>query len=205
MLFIHTFFWLFFQVAILQLGLMRNLLTRFTSDEEPWFSIVHEKALVQTVVSTAHHALRSRQRPEVVTGAVSILLTLVRSGSHGSESVLSSDLVHLLWLPLSELKTADLKWVGTFTLTLQLVSALLRQAGQGALDVTISFVALLQEQLTSFLLGALSTRATVQPSARHIELTSAAASLISLLFVYYRQWQIQHPVSLANFYHVMAR
>ena len=76
------------------------------------------------------------------------------AGSQGSDAVLNNDLVHLLWLPLSELRSSDclLDWVGVFTLTLQLASALVRQAGQRALDTSISFVALLQDQLTSFLL-----------------------------------------------------
>ena len=92
-----------------------------------------------------------------------------------------------------------------FTLTLELVSALLRHAGQRALETSVTFVALLQDQLSSFLLSTLSGRSAAQTSARHIELTGATASFVSLLFAYYKQWQLQHPASLANFYHAMAR
>lgn len=204
------------QVPILELGLLRNLLTRFSSAQaeagggstgagDRWFQVIHERALVQTVVSMGHHALRTRERPELVTSALGVLLTLVKSGKQGCDSVLNNDLVHLLWLPLSELKDLSKEWIGVFTLTLELVSALLRQAGQRALETSISFVALLQDQLTSFLLSSLSARATAQTSARHIELTGAAASFVSLLFAYYQQWQLHHPASLANFYHAMAR
>ena len=55
-----------------------------------------------------------------------------------------------------------------------------------------------------FLCSPLSSRSS-RVSGQHIDLTGAAASFISLLFGYYRQWQLQHPTSLANFYHAMAR
>ena len=141
----------------------------------------------------------SRSHPEVVAAALGVLMTMVRSKA-GCNSVLNNDLNTLLWLPLSDMSQASKDWIPVFCLALHSASTLLRVGGQSALDTSVSLIALLQDQLVSFLL---SLGDTVQ--AKQIELTAATASFVSRLFGYYKQWQLLHSASLGNFYCAMAR
>ena len=78
----HITVWSWFlQVPILELGLLRSILTRFdgvSNGGGRWFSVVHERAVVQSVVSMAHHCIRVKERPDLVASALGVLLTLVR-------------------------------------------------------------------------------------------------------------------------------
>ena len=78
----HITVWSWFlQVPILELGLLRSILTRFdgvSNGGGRWFSVVHERAVVQSVVSMAHHCIRAKERPDLVASALGVLLTLVR-------------------------------------------------------------------------------------------------------------------------------
>ena len=110
---------------------------------------------------------------------------------------MASDLGQLLWLPLSAFnRKLDKDWIQVFNLALQLALNLLRIGQQHALDQTLTVVALLQDQLTAFLSG---------PKHGNLEkdkmdLTCSTATLISSLMKYYKQWQVQHPQSLNQFY-----
>ena len=57
-------------------------------------------------------------------------------------------------------------------------------------------VALLQEQLTAFLIGPKNGNLEKEK----MDLTAAAATLIGHLMAFYKQWQMVHPSSLNQFY-----
>ena len=191
------------QVPILELGLLRNILVRFQEQKdfgsEIWFPILHNQALIQTVLSIAHHAIRHKERPELINAASGVLLTIAKSKT-GCHAILNNDLTQLLWLPLSNIHQANKDWIPVFSLVLHVATTVQRVGGQSALDTSISFVAMLQNQLISFLL---SPKDTVQ--SQHIDLTSATASFVGLLFVHYKQWQLQHPASMGHFYQAMCQ
>ena len=66
------------------------------------------------------------------------------------------------------------------------------------MDTSVNVAALLQEQLTTFLL---SPRVSLDRS--HVELMVTSASFVSRFMSYHDQWQMQHPSSLAHLYHAM--
>ena len=212
-------------IEILAIGLLRNLVIRLNASSEAvatenipskhsrnslWFFAFHETALVQTILSGAHHYIRFRQRPDFIHGSLTLLLTLSRTVV-GCNAILSSDLSQLLWLPLSSIKQgASKEWIPVFVESLHLVATLLRVGKQQALNNAISFVALLQDQLISFLSSKGGTTAAdytigVEFFMREdqVRLTSSTASLISLMMAYYKQWQLQHPSSLNQTYQSM--
>ena len=80
----------------------------------------------------------------------------------------------------------------------QLAITLLSTGKQMAVDTSVNVAALLQEQLTTFLL---SPRVSLDRS--HVEIMVTSASFISSFMSYHDQWQIQHPSSLAHLYHAM--
>ena len=216
------------QIDILLMGLLRNLVVRLSaaievtgistedsaskeiSRNNNWFPAFHEAALIHTILSGAHHFIRFRQRPDFIYSSLSLLLTLARTRV-GTKAILSSDLSQLLWLPLSSIKQgASKEWIPVFVESLHLVATLLRVGQQEAVQNSIRFVAFLQDQLISFLSSKGGTAAgdyTVGVEfflqENQVKLTSATASLISLLMAYYKQWQLEHPGSLNMAYHSM--
>ena len=84
------------------------------------------------------------------------------------------------------------------TLIFQLAITLLSTGKQMAVDTSVNVAALLQEQLTTFLL---SPRVSLDRS--HVEIMVTSASFISSFMSYHDQWQIQHPSSLSHLYHAM--
>ena len=184
--------------AVLSIGLLRSLLQRLTEIRE-WYEVLHQRSLPLAILSYSHHSLRSASNPEVIQATFSLCLILSKTpqGCHG---LLASDLAQLLWLPLSAFnRKLDKDWIQVFNLALQLALNLLRIGQQHALDQTLTVVALLQDQLAAFLSG---------PKHGNLEkdkmdLTCSTATLISSLMKYYKQWQVQHPASLNQFYGCM--
>ena len=84
------------------------------------------------------------------------------------------------------------------TCALQMATTLLSVGKQMAVDTSVNVAALLQEQLTTFLL---SPRVSLDHS--HVELMVTSASFVSRFMSYHDQWQMQHPSSLAHLYHAM--
>ena len=213
-------------IEILIISLLRSLIVRLNVASEvrstensictllslksPWFQAVHEAALIQTILSGVHHSIRFRQRPDIIHANLSLLLTIARS-EVGCNALLSNDLPQLIWLPLSSIKQgAPKEWIPVFVESLHLVTTLLRVGRQQALENAISFVALLQDQVLSFLSSKGSTTSNDYSigvefflKENQIKLTSATASLVSLMIGYFKQWQLKHPTSLNNTYQSM--
>ena len=174
-----------------------------------WYATLHEVAFVQTILSGTHHLIRFRQRPDFIYANLSLLLTLART-QDGCNAILSNDLSQLLWLPLSAIKHgASKEWIPVFVESIYFVSTLLRVGRQQAVDNSISFVAFLEEQLLSFLSTKSGTSGDYAIGVEfflqenQVKLTSATASLISLMMEYYKQWQLKHSSSLNNAYQSM--
>ena len=213
------------KIDILIVGLLRNLVVRLSvfsestcvegtsshsdSRRNNWYPALHEVALVQTILSGTHHLIRFRQRPDFIQANLSLLLTLART-QDGCNAILSNDLSQLLWLPLSSIKQgAPKEWIPVFVESIHLVSTLLRVGGQQAIDNAISFFAFLEEQLLSFLSTKSGTAGNYAIGVEfflqenQVKLTSATASLVSLMMDYYKQWQLKHSSSLNNAYQSM--
>ena len=117
------------QVPMLTLGILRNLLARFSDESDDcghvWFPVLHERAVIQTVLSITHHSLRAKNRVDLIQSAMAVLLVISRS-KLGSNALLNNDLSQLLWLPLSTIKNSSKGWINVFTMAMHLASNLLR-------------------------------------------------------------------------------
>jgi cell division inhibitor SulA len=121
--------------------------------------------------------LKSCSNPEVVQASLGLLLTLSKS-PQGCQGLLAVDLSQMIWLPLSSInKKLDKEWIRVFTLALQLALNLIKVGQQHALDHILTVVALLQEQLTAFLIGPKNGNLEKEK----MDLTAAAATLIGHL------------------------
>ncbi len=111
----------------------------------------------------------------------------------GCNALLSSDLAQMLWLPLSDVKQANNEWLPVFRLSLQLAAGLLSAGGQLAVENSVNVVALLQEQLTTFLLA---PKISVEPA--HIDIMVTAAGFVAMFMAYHKQVGMQFSLALFN-------
>ena len=184
--------------AVIALGLLRGLLQRLPEVKE-WMGILHQRSLVMSVLSHSHHSLRSTSNAEVIQASLGLLLTLSKT-AEGCQCLLATDLSQMIWLPLSSInKKLTKEWIQVFTLALQLALNLIRVGQQHALEHILTVVALLQDQLLAFLVGPKNGNLTRDK----MDLTSSAATLISHVMAFYKQWQLVHPASLSLFYSAM--
>ena len=63
---------------ILSLCLLQNLLARF-SKPSLWQATLHERSVVQSLLSTLHHALRARARPDLARDCLGLLILIGRT------------------------------------------------------------------------------------------------------------------------------
>ena len=164
-------------LPVLAVNLLRNLMHRI-EDSQVWLEVLHRTVIVQTILTKAHHCLRQMKEPAVIQAILNALL-VIGSTEKGCRSLLACDLSELLWLPLSNVKLANKDWIPVFNISLHLIMTILKLGKYEALDVSFTFAALFQEQLTSFLLA---PKVSVQVD--HLELTVSAASFIDKLMHY---------------------
>ena len=111
-----------FQVPILSISLMRNLVQRLSaaSGEGPdcWYHILHRQVLVQSLLSRLHHSLRGQMHMDLVTAVLGLLIALAKT-ELGCSALLSSNLALMVWLPLSDVKQATKEWLPVFQLGIQ--------------------------------------------------------------------------------------
>ena len=76
--------------AVLALGLLRGHLQRLTNLKD-WYSILHQKSILMSILSHCHHNLKSCSNSEVVQASLGLLLTLSKS-PQGCQGLLAVDL-----------------------------------------------------------------------------------------------------------------
>ena len=184
------------QVPILATTLMRNLIQRFDKSGK-WFNTWKETALTQSLLGVIQYCVKVQKCPCLVLAVFDLLIEVGKT-EKGCETLLVSDLAQLVWLPLSNIKENIKEWIGVFQLSLQLANTLLRVGKQHAVDNSITVVALLQDQITSFVLAPKLSVDAIKD--KHINLTVTAASFLALLSTYFKQWQLNHANSLLHFY-----
>jgi hypothetical protein len=158
---------------------LRNLIQRLSCGV--WYSVVHHHVLVQSLLSRLHHSLRRQADSDLVQTVLGLLISVGKS-EPGCGALLSSDLAQMLWLPLSDVKQATKEWIPVFQLCVQLATTLLSVGKQQAVENCINVVALLQEQLTTFLHA---PKVSLEES--HVDIMVSSASFIGLFMSYHKQ------------------
>ncbi len=143
------------QFAIVTVDLLTMLIHRIKEPAE-WFPPLHRHVLVQTLLAKLNEAMIAERQPELCQSILG-LLCLVAKCPQGFDALLTSNLSHLVWMPLSDVGkrrgfpgSSGAQWARVFRLSLNLAALLQAQGGRLSLQNTLDVLVLLQERLTSF-------------------------------------------------------
>lgn len=167
--------------CVLSTGLLRNLVERLNAPKV-WLDIFHRKLVLMSMVSHLHHCLRGHRHPEVAQALFSFLIPIAKS-EDGCRALILTNLSQMLWLPLADIKlTVDAAWLSVFRLAINFACVMLRVGKHDAVDQSIDFVTVLQEQLILFLMA---PQERVQ--TEFLDGTVATGSLIAHLMRYHQR------------------
>lgn len=136
---------------------------------------------MQALLSKLHHSLSRREDTDVLRAVLGLLLVVAKCEA-GCAALLTADLAQMLWLPLGEVKQATPEWVPVFQLSLQLATTVLRVGQHQAVENSVTVAALLQEQLSTFLLAP-----KFSTQRAHIELMVTSATFVAKFMNFHKQ------------------
>ena len=219
------------KVAVLSVSLVRGLCDRLINtsgdsrnsccSSSSWFEAFHRNSVFQASTSQLHHCLnratktpQGNKRLELIKSILG-LFTLIGNTKVGCDALLSSDLSQIVWLPLSnvnpsqsisngEIQNSNHPWNSVFKLSVELMTTLLRIGKQYAVAESVSFVALLQEQLLFYISApSLTANSAGAVDPEFLELTACVANFVAPLFKYNKLWQLEHRNSFVASYNGM--
>ena len=65
------------QVPMLAMALLKSLINRFTKPGV-WMPTLHQRSVVQALLSTVHHSVRHRQDPDLIQDTLGLLMTIAK-------------------------------------------------------------------------------------------------------------------------------